>query len=139
MMQIEDWVSRARKWIILEAADGKVASSVDQRLRLISGEFPAVGALFKAVDVGAGEQELDIGGMRLVAPEEVDVSGQAAWVVLQGWVDEWWGSAHFSVHEGATVAVGRVCCGWRTLGGSRGWDGGDDCWVHTEVDLESEE
>ena len=87
MVEIKRRIPRAGKGIVLLAPHGKVASGMQEGLRDRAIEFPTVGALFEAVDVVAAEQELDVLGADLVAPEQVDVASQAARIVLKRVVD----------------------------------------------------
>jgi hypothetical protein len=64
-----------------------VTSGVDERLGYIGWLFPAISAFLKAVDSGASEEEFDVRHVGLVAPEQIEVAGQAARVVIQCRVD----------------------------------------------------
>lgn len=77
VVEIEGRVAGAGEGIVRQAPNHEMARGVEDGLRWgrEAGEFPAVGAPFEAVDVGAAEEELDVGGLGLVGPEEVDVAG----------------------------------------------------------------
>lgn len=87
MVEVEDGIAGTGEGIILQTTDGKVAGSVEDWLGQSAIEFPSVGAFFEAVDIVAAEEEFHILCTDLVAPEEVDVAGQTAGVVLECIVD----------------------------------------------------
>lgn len=84
VVEVKGRVAWAGKGIVRQTADDEVARGVEDglRWRRVAGDLPAVGALFEAVDVSAAEEELDVGCLGLVGPEEVDVAGQGSGVVV---------------------------------------------------------
>lgn len=121
-MEEEDRVAGAGEGIVLETADGEVAGGVEERLGLGAVDLPAVGALFEAVDVIAAQQVLHVRRASLLAPEEVDVAGQAAGVVFEGVLDR------------ASVAISHQAgCG--QVADEVGGAGRQDIRVEAEVNL----
>jgi hypothetical protein len=101
MMEVEDRITRAGKGIVLQPTDGEVTGGVEEWLGQGAIELPSVGAFLEAVDVVAAEEKFHVLGAHLVAPEEVDVAGEAARVVLEGV-----GDAAGEAEGGGGVSVG---------------------------------
>lgn len=80
---VEGGIARSGKAITHQTTNGGVAGNVEAWLGRALVEFPSIGSFFETVDVVAAQEEFDILGADLVAPEGIDVAGQTARVVFE--------------------------------------------------------
>ena len=120
-MEVEDWIARTGKGIILQSTNSEVAGSVEKWLGSTLFEFPPIRAFLKAVDIVTAEKEFHILDAELIAPIEVDVAGETAGVVLKSFIDDAAGCAEGG--DAFFVGAGKGASG-RQIAGEIGSGGG---------------